>query len=322
MLNFQAFANPSSKKDTFYIRRMITDFITQSLGQEKEIESKQFAFDLTKGHCFYCGEKLYRVNENKDNEVVLMKNATWDHVYPASNFGILTKGNEVLCCGKCNKAKDSFSAESYFLNLLEHGQLTYFDTFTEFKETLNLLREEYKKTFPLVADLNERIKNNEITDISLSEFLILASYNNNVDLSISFENPRVQDAIPFNPNAANLEKKQTVKKAKTIETVSPIKKQKMDEVIYEVVEMTKKAEGNKQSELKLLKSIVPLIDTDIDSIFSLSNQILKGVMCDLLNTNKISKRGYKSLVNFFSLASIRYKKSNLMMNKEFIHQLK
>lgn len=110
-------------------------------------KAKEFAVNLSKGHCFYCGERLYDKNKK------LLDVAQFDHFYPAANMNLFTLGNIVLSCSSCNIAKSDLDPMKFIKDRFNNSLQTFYKTYNEYELTVDNFRSFYFKDFPLFYEL-------------------------------------------------------------------------------------------------------------------------------------------------------------------------
>lgn len=154
-------------------KRLLGKLITDSFTNYNE--TLEETFELTKGRCFYCGQKLYikLINGNEK----LIPTATIDHVIPSSEMGLLVPGNTVLACECCNKEKGSMSAKDFFLSRYSNQKVTLYDTPDEFDNIIEELTIRYSTDWPMMFLLNQRINSGELNELSIETILKCASVN-------------------------------------------------------------------------------------------------------------------------------------------------
>lgn len=132
-----------------------------------------YAIDLTKGYCAYCGEKLI------SDEGVVLKDYSFDHLYPASLGNPLTIGNTVLSCISCNSKKGDKNPIDFYYEL----DNTYYNE-AEFKEFV-------KKNTKLYKNGNHKDCFNALntSDNEILKYRIISIYLSKIDFSID-ENVR------------------------------------------------------------------------------------------------------------------------------------
>lgn len=154
------------------MKRELLERISNQYAEPKK--TADFAFERTKGHCFYCGSKLYYV---KNDNSYLLKNATLDHIIPVLHFGIIAKGNTALSCRSCNSEKNGSLAIDYYKERIALKQACYFDTIEQAKEELLNQVSIYQDEFPLMAKLSEASIAGSIDTISFEMILECAKEN-------------------------------------------------------------------------------------------------------------------------------------------------
>lgn len=154
-------------------KRLLGKLITDSFTNYNETVNE--AFELTKGHCFYCGQKLYIKLKNGDDK--LIANSTIDHVIPSSEMGLLVPGNTVVACECCNKEKGNMSAKEYFNQRYNNQKVTLYDTPSEFDEVIDELTTRYSNDWPMMFLLNKQINEGALNQVSIESILKCASVN-------------------------------------------------------------------------------------------------------------------------------------------------
>lgn len=101
---------------------------------------KKFAYNLTDGFCYLCGEEL------KEGYTQL------DHIKPAAKFNVIEMGNAAFSCVECNRAKDIHDVIDYYDSRIEENESVYFENRDKFVEFINLMGELYKSNNTLFAN--------------------------------------------------------------------------------------------------------------------------------------------------------------------------
>ena len=156
-------------------RRVLLELIADNYFDPAE--TLQSAFDLTKGHCFYCSKKLYFRDE--DGYDKLTNEASLDHIVPALYFGVIAPGNAALSCKACNLEKGSKSVEDYYKSRFLAHRASYFDTMEELLVELTKLRELYDKNLPMLSLLSSQLKKGEMNEVSIETVIACAQVNPN-----------------------------------------------------------------------------------------------------------------------------------------------
>lgn len=156
-------------------------------------ELKQLIFDLTKGHCFYCGRKLYNV---KSNSIKLIPSATIDHLIPASSLGMCVKGNIVLACDNCNQERGVQTPIDYYKKLEASNTPRLYDTLHGFESKLGKIENIYKTNYPESYYLAKNLYENKFDDFKI---VLQTSKNKKQDNFIFDLLSMIQDSENGNP---------------------------------------------------------------------------------------------------------------------------
>lgn len=138
-----------STMNSFY--RALSDLYSMQFCDIKEAEL--YAINYTEGTCGYCGKKLYK---EIDEERVL-KNINFDHIYPASNLNLFTKGNILLSCNSCNNKKSDIDPIVFVKQLILNNKSKY-KNINEFKDFLKKFRQPYVDKYPKFSFYGKNIK--------------------------------------------------------------------------------------------------------------------------------------------------------------------
>lgn len=102
----------------------------------------KYAAKATKGRCLYCGQPLYKIN---DDVPVFSNLVNYDHIYPASKLNLFEVGNVALSCETCNLAKSNrMPMEYYDIRTTENSSLFIYDR-EEFERFLDEMTKPYKE---------------------------------------------------------------------------------------------------------------------------------------------------------------------------------
>lgn len=116
-----------------------------------DMKAAQFyAANATQGRCAYCGEKLYTYNNGKYE---FHRGIHFDHIYPASRFGLFTEGNVALSCDTCNTSKGSQDPILYNDYRIKSGFPTLFGS-EEFEAWLKETQKPYLENYPEIAKIS------------------------------------------------------------------------------------------------------------------------------------------------------------------------
>lgn len=114
----------------------------------------RYAIFLTSGRCAYCGDKLINLKNGKKYR---NKDLNWDHILPASKCNILTYGNILLSCSKCNTKKSDRDTLSWFKEQLEENNFpNAMFTYKEFESLLNTEFKQYVKDYSWAKIVNTK----------------------------------------------------------------------------------------------------------------------------------------------------------------------
>ena len=142
---------------------------------EAQAEVVKYAAAATKGRCLYCGSKMYV----EANGIPTFSNTIhYDHIYPASNFGLFEVGNVAIACESCNLAKsDRLPMDYYDMRVAEKASLMIHER-DKFEELLEEITLPYKNKWPEHYKASITEMDNDEFKIKLTEILY-----NNVDIS-------------------------------------------------------------------------------------------------------------------------------------------
>lgn len=130
-------SNSSSSSLKMFVDRVDKDF--------DHLENAVYSVTMTNGCCMYCGTDLYYVDDDGTTRVHA---GTWDHLIPASRFGLRTLGNLPLVCADCNNAKDHMLASEYWTERRLHDQPLWVDDQDKFMVFLREFCAPYRENFP------------------------------------------------------------------------------------------------------------------------------------------------------------------------------
>lgn len=110
------------------------------------VEAKQYSYLKTNMHCGWCGIPLYTIE--KGIKTITESLVAHDHVYPSARYGILCKGNVLVCCKDCNSEKSDKDPVEYFRERLLRKSPTLFSSVKEFRVFLEDFTKPYKEEWP------------------------------------------------------------------------------------------------------------------------------------------------------------------------------
>ena len=172
-------------------KRALRELISANLCDRDE--AIRYSFEFTEGRCFYCGNKLYTTNEAGDQ--FLTKDASLDHIVPASALGLIAPGNIALCCDACNKAKADMPVLDYYRLRKTTNKVVLYDSELEFTRKLNAFQERYFLDWPLYAILNEQIQNGAMEEVSLETVLKCLTVNSDDKAGIMLPLKKTEAAV-------------------------------------------------------------------------------------------------------------------------------
>lgn len=173
------------------LKRILSDQISRFL-KEYLPNPYNTAFSMSKGHCAMCNIKLYYY----EGKTKIITGEQWDHIVPASQFGLFVNGNVSLLCAECNNTKSDQSFEKYWEFRLNKKLPLRYKTIDERDSYLSKMKKEYennhiKEYFPTLEEtiyLLDFKESNGVTEI-LNEAL------KNPDFSKFLGAPRIPATI-------------------------------------------------------------------------------------------------------------------------------
>jgi hypothetical protein len=109
-------------------------------------EAKQYSYRKTKMRCGWCGIPMF--SESDGVKKIVEGLVAHDHIYPSARYGILCKGNVLVCCATCNGEKSDKEPVEYFEERLLRKVPTLFASTKEFENFLEDFTRPYKEDWP------------------------------------------------------------------------------------------------------------------------------------------------------------------------------
>jgi hypothetical protein len=126
------------------VKRSILDvFSAQNCSMN---EAKQYSYKKTNMRCGWCGIAVYEIKDKLKS--IIEGLVAHDHVYPSARFGILCKGNVLVCCSTCNGEKSDKDPLEYYKERLERNAPVFLPTLEEFEDFLEDFTKPYKEDWP------------------------------------------------------------------------------------------------------------------------------------------------------------------------------
>lgn len=148
------------------IIRVLSDAFSKQFCETTE--AVKYAAQATNGRCLFCGKKMYSLEKGAPT---FSNTIHYDHIYPASKFGLFEVGNIAIACESCNLAKsDRLPLEYYDMRTAEEAPLLYYNK-DEFEEFLDNMTEPYRNKWPEYFEASNTDYDDEDFKIKLTELM-------------------------------------------------------------------------------------------------------------------------------------------------------